>query len=185
MTPEPVWVDLGLPSGLLWADRNLGAATVVDIGLYYSWGNIDGHLGDGSFSFTSAAYSTTPGGALTTDVPTDQDAARIALGGAARTPSFAEVQELSQNCSQAMISLGAISAVKFTSNINGNSIVIPLAGYIVNDQASQYNVQLSLWTKSIGADNKAYELLGDSGGMYPQAVTTRYIGRSIRAVRPA
>ena len=39
-------VDLGLPSGLKWADRNVGAETPQDNGLYFSWGNVDGHTVD-------------------------------------------------------------------------------------------------------------------------------------------
>ncbi len=34
-------IDLGLPSGTLWADRNLGAATQWDYGFYYSWGETE------------------------------------------------------------------------------------------------------------------------------------------------
>ena len=32
------WVDLGLPSGLLWATCNLGATTPEEYGGYYAWG---------------------------------------------------------------------------------------------------------------------------------------------------
>ena len=32
------WVDLGLPSGTLWADRNVGANAVTDFGDYFAWG---------------------------------------------------------------------------------------------------------------------------------------------------
>lgn len=37
---EPVddWVDLGLPSGLLWATRNVGATMPEDHGDYFAWG---------------------------------------------------------------------------------------------------------------------------------------------------
>ena len=34
------FVDLGLPSGTLWATRNLGAETPEDYGYYFSWGNV-------------------------------------------------------------------------------------------------------------------------------------------------
>jgi len=40
----PIAVDLGLPSGRLWADRNIGASSPEDVGLYFSWGNTDGHV---------------------------------------------------------------------------------------------------------------------------------------------
>ena len=39
-------VDLGLPSGIKWADRNVGAETPQDNGLYFDWGNVDGHAVD-------------------------------------------------------------------------------------------------------------------------------------------
>jgi hypothetical protein len=31
------YVDLGLPSGLLWATRNVGATSDTDFGNYYMW----------------------------------------------------------------------------------------------------------------------------------------------------
>ncbi len=34
------YVDLGLPSGTLWAKYNVGAVTEVDYGKYYAWGEI-------------------------------------------------------------------------------------------------------------------------------------------------
>jgi hypothetical protein len=38
-TPTPLsWVDLGLPSGLLWASQNQGALSPVDYGDYFAWG---------------------------------------------------------------------------------------------------------------------------------------------------
>ena len=33
-----IFVDLGLPSGVLWAKTNIGAATAADDGNYYAWG---------------------------------------------------------------------------------------------------------------------------------------------------
>lgn len=36
-------VDLGLPSGLLWADRNVGAKSVDDYGTYFAWGETEGY----------------------------------------------------------------------------------------------------------------------------------------------
>ena len=33
-------VDLGLPNGVLWADRNLGAESPEEYGLYLTWGDL-------------------------------------------------------------------------------------------------------------------------------------------------
>ena len=39
------WVDLGLPSGLKWADKNVGAEKPEDFGLYFAWGETQGYTG--------------------------------------------------------------------------------------------------------------------------------------------
>lgn len=36
-------IDLGLPSGLKWADCNVGAKKETDYGLYFQWGDIVGY----------------------------------------------------------------------------------------------------------------------------------------------
>ena len=36
---EYEYVDLGLPSGLKWANMNLGATSETDYGDYYMWGS--------------------------------------------------------------------------------------------------------------------------------------------------
>ena len=41
-------VDLGLPSGIKWADRNVGAETPQDNGAYFSWGNVEGVVSNGT-----------------------------------------------------------------------------------------------------------------------------------------
>lgn len=41
-------VDLGLPSGTLWANMNVGATSVQDNGLYFAWGETVGYSGDTS-----------------------------------------------------------------------------------------------------------------------------------------
>ena len=39
-------VDLGLPSGTLWADRNVGATSPEDVGLYFAWGDTVGYTAE-------------------------------------------------------------------------------------------------------------------------------------------
>ena len=41
-------VDLGLSSGLKWANKNVGANTENDYGTYFSWGNTDGYTVSGT-----------------------------------------------------------------------------------------------------------------------------------------
>jgi hypothetical protein len=61
------WVDLGLPSGLKWADRNVGAEKPEDFGLYFAWGEAQGYSGItsekgfywGDYKFSSGQTSST------------------------------------------------------------------------------------------------------------------------------
>ena len=43
-----VAVDLGLPSGTLWANMNVGATSPQENGLYFAWGETTGYTGDTS-----------------------------------------------------------------------------------------------------------------------------------------
>ena len=40
------YVDLGLPSGTLWATMNVGASKPSDYGQYFQWGDTQGYTAD-------------------------------------------------------------------------------------------------------------------------------------------
>ena len=40
------YVDLGLPSGLIWAKCNVGAKTEEEPGLYFQWGDTQGYTAE-------------------------------------------------------------------------------------------------------------------------------------------
>ena len=40
------YVDLGLPSGTLWATCNVGASKPSELGLYFQWGDTKGYKED-------------------------------------------------------------------------------------------------------------------------------------------
>ena len=105
------YVDLGLPSGLKWADRNVGAETPQDNGLYFSWGNVDGHAVDengnvsGGYSFDYDTYSTTPGSQYTdSTLDAEHDAATVNMGEEWRMPTVDEIFELVENTNHYYIS---------------------------------------------------------------------------------
>lgn len=121
--PEEMYVDMGLPSGLLWATRNIDVTQKNGFAAspfqyecsFFSWGNIDGHnpTTPSSFSpytwggvnaqapyYEGQVYGNTPGSTLTTDIPVNEkyDAAYHLLGGNWRMPSDEDMQELISNC---------------------------------------------------------------------------------------
>lgn len=97
-------VDLGLPSGIKWADRNVGAETPQDNGLYFDWGNVDGHAVDENgnvidgYSFDRDTYATTLGGRYKgSELDAEHDAATYNMGGDWHMPTSAETNELVEN----------------------------------------------------------------------------------------
>lgn len=76
-------VDLGLPSGKLWADRNLGADNPEDTGLYYAWGETTGYADASARNtalgrtdgFSQNAYNAGNADSITANLSTSNDAA--------------------------------------------------------------------------------------------------------------
>lgn len=101
------WVDLGLPSGLLWAKCNVGAQKPEGFGNYYAWGETSpkeeyswGNYAYGSGPYELTKYCEQPlyglyyySDSLSTLEASD-DAATVNLGEGARTPTKEEWQEL-------------------------------------------------------------------------------------------
>ena len=126
------YVDLGLPSGLLWAKKNLGAATEEDAGLYFQWGDTVGytaeHVGvdkqfnwndykfsiDGSSSNFSK-YNSTDG---KTVLDLEDDAVRVAMGGNWRMPTNEDFQELINNTDLYLV---PESGTEIHGNINSDT----------------------------------------------------------------
>ena len=129
-------VDLGLPSGTLWATCNVGATTPEGYGDYYAWGEtttkstydwstyFDTH--DGGNTFTK--YNS-KGGKTVLDL--EDDAAHVNWGGSWRMPTYAEWQELCDNCTWTWTTQNGINGFKVTSKKAGYTdkfIFLPAAG---------------------------------------------------------
>ena len=85
-------IDLGLPSGLLWCEHNVGATTPYEHGLYFSWGNVTGHAEGSGYDFSDAVYAETDGAALTGNIAVGNtyDMARHNMGAPWRLPTSGE-----------------------------------------------------------------------------------------------
>ena len=140
-------VDLGLPSGLLWADRNVGAVSPEDYGFYNQWGVTDVQDKD-SYDYSSSNYSNTDASAISADLPTDQDFARSCFGQPWRMPTEEEFQELIDNCTASRTLRNGVAGTLMTSNINGNSIFFPAAGEMVGTTAYDKTNQSRCWTST-------------------------------------
>lgn len=88
------YVDLGLPSGLLWATCNLEAWSPEEVGGYYAWGEISPktYFSRDNYEYKNNTIS------ISNISGTEYDAATYTLGGTWRMPTQAELEELAKNC---------------------------------------------------------------------------------------
>ena len=181
-------VDLALPSGLLWCEHNIGASTPYEDGLYFSWGNVTGHTGTDGYDFgtgNDGPYASTPGAALTGNIPTNgtYDAARHNMGAPWRMPTVGEFQELNANCDSEWTDEDGVAGRRFTSRINGNSIFFPASGSRYGTGLLNRGSNGHYWSASLYSAAYGYSLLFNSSGVYPAYSNNRFYGFSVRAVQ--
>ena len=193
------WVDLGLPSGLLWAECNVGATSPEGYGDHFAWGEtatkdeyswntyryctVDG---EGRFATltkynTSSTYGTEDN--LTVLEPGD-DAATTRLGDGARTPIAAEWIELINNTTVKWDTLNGVNGRKYIGS-NGNSIFLPASGYYVSSGLRSVGSDGYYWSSSLKADNprEAWYFIFNYSDGHDMTHDGRLMGQTIRAVR--
>ena len=189
------WVDLGLPSGLLWAKCNLGATTPEGKGNYYAWGEtqtkseyswanyIYGDYDSETGTYTMYKYNTLESYGTVdnkTTLEASDDVATAVLGSGARIPTQAEWEELLDNTTAEWTVVNYVNGCKFTAS-NGNSLFLPAAFY--RNGSSLYGLY---WSSSLNESGPygAWSMYFDSDGRYVDYYDgDRFYGRSVRAVR--
>ena len=179
----PVAVDLGLPSGVKWADRNVGATSQEEPGLFFSWGNVEGVEIGKACDFSEEAYAVTEGAKLKGDLDAAHDAATVNLGAPWRMPTDEEFQELYDNCDWEWTTENGYYGVRFTSKINGKSIFFSASGYGAGSSWSYRGSLGDYWSSSFYSARNARSLFFNSGGVNPQLNNRRYNGFAVRPVQ--
>lgn len=175
------YVDLGLPSGTLWATINVGAEAPYQYGDYFSWGEVDPKSDYGKRAYSYFVNSTYQ--SIGTNISgTAYDAARYQWGGAWRMPRQSEVEEL-MTCNWSATTLNGVKGYRVTGP-NGNSIFLPNSGSCDGTAGPEYLGQEGYyWTADQvpGRVQSAYCLYTAEYDGYWW--TNRYYGFSIRPVR--
>lgn len=194
---EHAYVDLGLPSGLLWATRNVGASSPEDYGDYFAWGETQPkdvynwsnyQYCNGSYDQLTKYCNNSSYGYngftdnLTTLQPSD-DAATANWGSGARMPTIQEWEELRDYCSSVWTTQNGVNGRRFTGP-NGSTLFLPAAGYRWDDGLSYAGSTGTYWSSSLDTDhpNDAWSFYFYSGSTYMSS-DYRYYGLSVRAVR--
>lgn len=175
-------IDLGLPSGTLWASFNVGATKPEEYGGYYSWGEI---VEKDSYEWSDYLYcegSVNTCKELGMDIAgTQYDIAHVKWGGDWRMPTYDQQQELVNNTKFKYVTLNGIKGYELVGP-NGNSIFLPASGII---QANRPNVGSlgGYWSSTRDPEdpNYACNLLFRNTGSY-EVFYYRCIGLSVRPV---
>ena len=116
---NPQLIDLGLPSGTLWADRNIGASSPEGHGDYFRFGE--------TTPFTENSPEYVYKDINESIAGTDKDAATTILGAQFRMPTFKQIKELLDYCSREWTQVNGVNGIVATGP-NSNSIFLPASG---------------------------------------------------------
>lgn len=191
---EKECVDLGLPSGILWATSNLGAHGSRDyIGGYFAWGEtkaknafrwcdnyepFDYKYGKAGLTITKYCSNPKYGYNGYSDnlivLEPEDDAATIKLGDGWRIPTYEDWMELITICSSKQVEYdrGGLKGWLFTAP-NGNTLFLP----------NPYGIDGGYWSSSLNPEVPhsawCFDSNYDGHGMY---YYFRAYGRHIRPV---
>jgi len=179
------YVDLGLPSGTLWATCNIGATTPLSYGDYFAWGEVKAKP---KTDYTVAKYKYNKGGERPTpkrpavvspqnytwnltkyNYKTDKkrtlddsdDAAMAIWGKNWRMPTKEQFDELHTKCKWTYGYINNVFCWKVTG-VNGNYILLPLPGdyaVIPGDRVSKNisgNEKAWYWSRNLSDNDDVY-----------------------------
>ena len=172
------WVDLGLPSGLLWATRNVGATSPEDYGDYFAWGET---TPKSVYLWTTYIYCNGDYNDNLNILQPGDDAATANFGG--RTPTKEEWEELMNNTTATWTTQNGVNGLLFSA-INGNSLFLPAAGYHYGNSPDFYGRRGHYWSSSLYTDSPYYAWRFHFKSDYQMVQEeSRYFGFPVRAVR--
>ena len=145
------YVDLGLPSELLWATCNIGAESINQAGDYYAWGETET-----KYSYTNETYIYSNNRITLNDISTTQyDAARVNWGGEWKMPSRNDVAELTANCTRKDTTINGVQGLIFRGS-NGNYIFVPCCGHKDANGVIGEPEGIGFWTSTASGSSNAY-----------------------------
>ena len=189
--------------GPYWADRNVGASSPEDSGLYFWWGDTVGYRPSGNTFGFRFAGSNCPTFNKNIDqlqsegwivningtyvLAPSHDAARAHWGGSWRMPTYQELNDLCYNkCDWTWTTQNGVKGyiVRGRGSYADNSIFLPCAGY--GNRASLYDAGSygDYWSSVPNSDyDYAWYFFFDSGYRGDGCYGYRELGLSVRPVQ--
>ena len=180
------FIDLGLPSGLLWAKTNVGASSSSDDGDYFAWGETEptSYYAWSTYKWgddNMTKYNSSDG---KTTLDAEDDAATVNWGAPCRMPDSSEFEELYNKCDWSWQSSYKGTSGYLVKGPNGNTIFFSVSGFRCDDFLSNYGRLGLFWSRSLGSGDTSYGLsLGfRSDKVNPTSNDWRYNGFTVRPV---
>ena len=148
---EYEYVDLGLPSGTLWATLNIGANNPEEYGQYFAWGELEEKTdySTQAYLYYSGTYEN-----IGTDIAnTEYDVAKHLWGNGWHMPTYNQFQELMKNCSWTRTTQNNIKG--YLVQGNNNSIFLPCGGF-KNGSGDNYIGTMAYYWSSTSNGSTAY-----------------------------
>ena len=167
--PDDRWVDLGLPSGILWAAYNVGATSPEEYGGYYAWGVINTK---NSYSAENYKYFIQWSESEYDKIPTYKHigenisgtsydiAASYNNDGTTRMATISDLEELVNYCSIQRETLNSISGYRIIGP-NSNSIFVPSAGSYEDDNNELLGYECYFWIGNTAGNESSYHFSMD------------------------
>ena len=194
---EEDYVDLGLPSGTLWATRNVGAENPEEYGSYLAWGELEAKSTydwstykycEGSYKTltkynTNYSYGTVDN---KTELDVSDDATYMNWGPYWRMPSNDQMAELvnSEYTTTTWTTQNGVKGSLITSKSNGKSIFLPAAGYNSYTNPTFAGISGFYWSRTLDTVETycAKCLVFNAAGMSVESYNREY-GLPVRLVR--
>ena len=188
------YVDLGLPSGTLWATENIKDENGNE--LYFAWGETKGYTAEQvgtnkNFTWVDYKFGNPPSKYNKDDelkvLESGDDAATVNWGSDWRMPTKADFKELTANTEYEWATVNGVQGAKFTSTVDGYTdkfLFFPAVGNALGGKVYNVGDYGNCWSVS-SSDVDVYGALeiflyGRGCGVYDN---NRYYGYSVRPVR--
>ena len=164
MAKDHEWVDLGLPSGTLWATCNVGATTPEEYGDYFAWGETEPKdyydwdtykwsISGNTISITKYCKDSNHGynGFVDnkTELDPEDDAAYVNWGPSWRMPTMEQQQELIDNCTCTWTTQNGVNGCLVTGP-NNASLFLPAAGMYFESSLDLADSRSVYWARTLG-----------------------------------
>ena len=188
------WVDLGLPSGTLWATCNVGAENPEQYGDYFAWGETtpkdyydwSTYMWCNGSDTTLTKYCIDNNYGMAdgkTELDPEDDAAFVNWGSSWRMPTYDQFYELKTECTWTWTTQNDVSG-QLVTGPNGNTLFLPTAGNRGYDSLYDAGSHGYYWSRTLSSSRPdySYYLYFYSEGVNWRHSRPRFRGYAVRAV---